>query len=141
MSRNYLPDSIYTICGEFTQDCNNCYNQKWSPIVNGIVHDSQRGKVFCPFGSGNSMNTPIFGEQIKYFNNANLIICAHGACMANMFFCKEGTTIIEVTCGKHWPFFDKLSNILNLNHIKCHENNFDSIIKYIRTNIDLLEVS
>ena len=73
MSRNYLPDSIYTICGEFTQDCNNCYNQKWSPIVNGIVHDSQRGKVFCPFGSGNSMNTPIFGEQIK-LNNKNLEI-------------------------------------------------------------------
>ena len=71
-----------------------------------------------------------FEEQIKYFNNAKLIICAHGAVMSNMFFCKEGTKIIEVTCGCSWPFFDKISSILNLNHIKCHENNFDSIIKY-----------
>jgi hypothetical protein len=72
-----------------------------------------------------------FKEQITYFNNAKLIICAHGAVMSNMFFCKEGTTIIEVTCGCNWSFFDKISNILNLNHIKCHTNSFDSIIKYI----------
>ena len=72
-----------------------------------------------------------FEEQIKYFNNAKLIICAHGAVMSNMFFCKEGTKIIEVTCGCNYPFFDKISNILNLNHIKCHKNNVDDIIKYI----------
>jgi len=72
-----------------------------------------------------------FEEQIKYFNNAKLIICAHGAVMSNMFFCKEGTKIIEVTCSCSWPFFDTISEILKLNHIKCHENNFDSIKKYI----------
>lgn len=72
-----------------------------------------------------------FEEQVKYFNNTKLIICAHGAVMSNMFFCKEGTKIIEVTCGCSWPFFDKISNILNLNHIKCCENSFDNIIKYI----------
>ncbi len=72
-----------------------------------------------------------FKEQIKYFNNAKIIICAHGAVMSNMFFCKKGTTIIEVTCDKIWGFFDKISNILNLKHIKCKENNFVSIIKCI----------
>jgi hypothetical protein len=72
-----------------------------------------------------------FEEQIKYFNNAKLIICAHGAVMSNMFFCKEETKIIEVTCSCSYPFFDKISNILNLNHIKCHKNNVDNIIKYI----------
>ena len=40
-----------------------------------------------------------FEEQVLYFNNAKLIICAHRAVMSNMFFCKKGTTIIEVTCG------------------------------------------
>ena len=73
-----------------------------------------------------------FEEQVKYFNNAKLIICAHGAVMSNMFFCKEGTQIIEVTCNCSWAFFDKISKILKLNHIKCHENNFDSIIKCIQ---------
>jgi hypothetical protein len=72
-----------------------------------------------------------FEEQIKYFNNAKLIICAHGAVMSNMFFCKEGTTIIEVTCGCRWEFFDNISKILKLKHIKCHENNIDKIIKCI----------
>ncbi len=72
-----------------------------------------------------------FEEQIKYFNNAKLIICAHGAVMSNMFFCKEGTKIIEVTCNTKWEFFDKISNILKLNHIKCNKNNFENIIKLI----------
>jgi hypothetical protein len=72
-----------------------------------------------------------FEEQVKYFNNAKLIICAHGAVMSNMFFCKEKTKIIEVTCGTLYPFFDKISNILNLHHIKCHENKFNNIIKII----------
>jgi hypothetical protein len=72
-----------------------------------------------------------FEEQIKYFNNAKLIICAHGAVMSNMFFCKENTKIIEVTCDCKWDFFDKISTILKLNHIKCHKNKFDRIIQYI----------
>jgi len=68
-----------------------------------------------------------FEEQVKHFNNARLIICAHGAVLSNMLFCKEKTKIIEVTCGKKWEFFDIISNILKLNHLKCHENNFNDI--------------
>lgn len=68
-----------------------------------------------------------FKEQLKYFNNAKIIICAHGAVMSNMFFCKKNATIIEITCNTKWIFFDKLSNILSLNHIKINDNNFISI--------------
>lgn len=74
-----------------------------------------------------------FEEQIKYFNNAKLIICAHGAVMSNMFFCKEKTKIIEVTCGSKFLFFDKISNILKLNHIKCFKNDKNDIIKCIES--------
>ena len=63
-----------------------------------------------------------FEEQIKYFNNAKIILCAHGACMSNMFFCKENTKIVEVTCNKKWPFFDKISSNLDLIHYKCDNN-------------------
>ena len=62
-NKNYLPDSIYTICGENTQDCGVCENKLYSNVVSGMVHDSQRGKVFCPFGMGESMNQPIYGDQ------------------------------------------------------------------------------
>ena len=51
-----------------------------------------------------------------------------------MFFCKEGTTIIEVTCNNNWIFFDKLSEILKLKHIKCNKNTFDEIINCININ-------
>ena len=61
--RSYLPDSIYTICGEYTQDCGICDNNVYSKVVSGMVHDSQRGKVFCPFGMGESMNQPIYADQ------------------------------------------------------------------------------
>ena len=72
-----------------------------------------------------------FKEQVIFFNNAKLIICAHGAGMSNMFFCKEGAKVIEVTCDSKWGFFDNISTTLNLNHVKCHKNNFDDIISFI----------
>ena len=72
-----------------------------------------------------------FEEQVRYFNNAKTIICAHGAVMSNMFFCKEGTTIFEITCGVKWVFFDVISDILKLNHIKCHRNEFGNIKKIL----------
>ena len=70
---NYLPDSIYTICGENTKDCKICSNNLYSPIVNSIVHDTQRGKVFCPFGMGESMNKTIYGDQ-KILNNDYILL-------------------------------------------------------------------
>ena len=75
-----------------------------------------------------------FKEQVLYFNNAKMIICAHGAVMSNMFFCKEKTKIIEVTCNTNWPFFDKISSILILNHIKCINNNCYKVIECIENN-------
>lgn len=68
---NYLPDSIYTICGSFPEDCNVCSNVVWSPVVNGYVHDTQRGKVFCPFGKGESLNQTTFEDQ-GYLNVGNV---------------------------------------------------------------------
>ena len=65
---NYIPDSVYLVCGEITQDCGVCDNRVYSNVVNGYVHDTQRWKVFCPFGMGNSMNTPVFGDQ-SFINN------------------------------------------------------------------------
>jgi len=68
-TKDYIPDSVYTLCGEYTQDCNVCSNKIFSPIVNGFVHDTLRGKVMCPFGMGESMNQPIFGDQGILNNN------------------------------------------------------------------------
>jgi hypothetical protein len=69
-----------------------------------------------------------FKEQVNYFNNAKIIVCAHGAGMSNMLFCKKGTVIIEVTCDKIWRFFDDISTNLELLHYKCNKNNYFMII-------------
>ena len=61
--KTYLPDSIFMVCGEDTQECNVCSNVMYSPVVKGYVHDTLRGKVFCPFGAGESMNRTIYGDQ------------------------------------------------------------------------------
>lgn len=74
-----------------------------------------------------------FEQQIKYFKNADLIIAAHGAALSNMFFCKAKTKIIEVTCGRNWKFFDTISNVLKLQHIKCYKNKFNEIFQCIET--------
>jgi hypothetical protein len=82
-----------------------------------------------------------FEEQVKYFNNAKLIVCAHGACMANMFFCKEGTKIIEVVCNKRFPFFDVMSKILNLHHIKCNEIDPEKVLSFVEENTNVEEIT
>jgi hypothetical protein len=76
-----------------------------------------------------------FEQQVKYFNNAKFIICAHGAALSNLFFCKEKTTVIEVTCNANCWVFNSIAQILNLNHIRCFKNEFDEIISCIEKNL------
>ena len=69
--KDYLPDSTYNVCGEYPVVCDDiCSNVISSPVVNGYVHDTLRGKVFCPFGKGNSMNTSIYSDQ-EYITRLN----------------------------------------------------------------------
>jgi hypothetical protein len=75
-----------------------------------------------------------FEEQVKYFNNAKLIICAHGAGMSNLFFCKKQTKVIEVVCNKYWSFFDVITRINNIIHIIININKYEKIIKLIDAN-------
>ena len=80
-----------------------------------------------------------FEEQIRYFHSASFIICAHGAGMSNMFFCKSATTIFEVVCGREWEFFDVISKTLSLNHIKCHTNDINVIIPALNRLLKILK--
>ena len=66
---NYIPDSMYGECVNDTNVCTNCSNVVYSSRLNTLVHDSQRGKVFCPFGTGESMNQSIFVDQMNIVGN------------------------------------------------------------------------
>jgi hypothetical protein len=81
-----------------------------------------------------------FKDQVSYFYNAKIIVCAHGACMANLFFCQAGTSVIEVNAqtpedkrmgAGNYPFFDTICRVLNLNQHKIDRNNGFNLLKYI----------
>jgi hypothetical protein len=68
------------------------------------------------------METQPFEEQIKYFNNAKLIIMAHGAAMSSLIFCKPGiTTVMEVGIV-NYPWFNNCAKKLDLNHLKIQND-------------------
>ena len=63
-TKNYIPDFVYSsVCVEGGCD-DVCSNNVYSPVVNGYVHDPYNGKVFCPFGKGQSMNQSIMSDQL-----------------------------------------------------------------------------
>ena len=69
-----------------------------------------------------------FKTQVQYFYHAKLIVCAHGAAMSNLLFCRENvSTVLEVVCDAKWEFFDRITNILNIKHVKCNQNSVSNI--------------
>ena len=65
--KEYLPDSIYLTCGS-SEECGVCKNEIFSNNLNGMVHDPLIGKVFCPFGMGETMNKNTFSDQMSLYS-------------------------------------------------------------------------
>ena len=59
-----------------------------------------------------------FQNQIYLFNNAKVIIGAHGAAFANLSFCKANTKVIEFKTNTHPSLVDK--RISKINNLKFH---------------------
>ena len=59
---NVIPDSYYMTCGD-NRHCDVCSNVVWNPQLNTYIHDTLRGKVFCPFGMGDTLNQHIYNDQ------------------------------------------------------------------------------
>ena len=58
-----------------------------------------------------------FFEQIYLFNNAKIIIGAHGAAFTNLVFCKPDTKVIEIRLATQKYYnYERISQINNLNH-------------------------
>ena len=60
-----------------------------------------------------------FTEQIYLFNNAKIVIGAHGAALTNLVFCKPDTDIIEIKPLEH----PSISNYTNNNYKRISEIN------------------
>ena len=58
-----------------------------------------------------------FLEEIYLFKNSNYVVGAHGAGLANLTFCKQGTKVIEIRAKNHSnSLYSKLSEINNLDY-------------------------
>ena len=73
--KNYLPDSVWSLClqGDSQSQLSNvcqqiAQNQIYSPVVQGMVTDTLRGKTWAPFGMGNSSQRSIQGDQEYLYN-------------------------------------------------------------------------
>ena len=100
-----------------------------------IVEEHLKKKYKYKFNSIILENMP-FVEQVKYFSNAKIIICFHGACMANLLFCKKNVTkIIEIARNQNKNKYTFVSSvipkILNLQHNICYKNNPVDVINFV----------
>lgn len=58
-----------------------------------------------------------FAEQAKLFASAKAIVSPHGAGLANLMFCREGTGVLEIFAGGYVkPTFHNLANKSGLDH-------------------------
>ena len=64
LKKDYTPDFIYNDCRAMPSGCTVCNNMVYSNFLDGYVHDTERGKVFCPFGKGESLNQSIYAPQL-----------------------------------------------------------------------------
>ena len=67
-------------------------------------------------------------QQMKIISNANIIISPYGSNLSNIFFCKQGTKIIEIGPNFDKPYeinisnrYKQLSNISELVYFKINE--------------------
>ncbi|WP_415295123.1 glycosyltransferase family 61 protein [Candidatus Pelagibacter sp. Uisw_113] len=71
-----------------------------------------------------------FNEQVSLFNNADIIIGAHGAGLTNIIFANPGTKIIEIQPRRQFnEFFTKISKVNKLNYNRI-------VSKDLKLNID-----
>lgn len=57
-----------------------------------------------------------FLEQVRIFRDAEYVVAAHGAGMANIVFCKPGVNVVEMFPSETKYTYYKISQLLNLNY-------------------------
>ena len=83
-----------------------------------------------------------FGDQVKIFNNAEIIIGLHGAAFANLCFCKPGTKVVELRSNTGGKMIENIALINDLIHksISCVPREYEyNQSGHINVSIDLLK--
>ena len=96
---------------ELSLEFNHCQIQNDNEVFNFL-----KEKGFSKYRVGELS----FFEQIYLFNNAKIIIGAHGSAFTNLAFCKPGAKIIEVRSLIYKNYqqnnYKRISQVNNLNY-------------------------
>jgi Glycosyltransferase 61 len=80
-----------------------------------------------------------FEQQVQLFRQADCIVAAHGAGLANIIF-SEAATIIEIFAGEIFPCYFQLSKTLGLNYcyLQCNNEQLTGRDKDLMVDVALL---
>jgi capsular polysaccharide biosynthesis protein len=121
VSRNFLKFKKKTTCNKkIFIDRSESINKYCQIINNDEVINYLKNLGFSIHKTGQMS----FFEQIYLFNNANVIIGAHGAAFTNLVFCKPKTKIIEIIPKLHPSTVNKkISKVKKLNYFRLLTKN------------------
>ena len=83
-----------------------------------------------------------FSDQVKIFNNAEIVIGLHGAAFANLCFCKPGTKVFELGTATSGKMIENMAVINGLIHktISCVPREYEyNQSGHINVSMDLLK--
>ena len=80
-----------------------------------------------------------FKDQVKIFNNAEIIIGLHGGGFANLCFCKTGTKVVELQNSTYGKVIENLAkaNELNYKSINCELSEYKGYNQFGHINVSI----
>jgi capsular polysaccharide biosynthesis protein len=83
-----------------------------------VINESELTSMLDEYGFKKvELGSMSFAEQVSLFASAKVIIGPHGAGLANLVFCKKGTTVIELFAEDYvFPLYYDLANKVELNY-------------------------
>jgi len=80
-----------------------------------------------------------FSDQVKIFNNAEIIVGLHGAGFANLCFCRPGTKIVELKSNTAGKVIENLAitNGLIYKMISCEPIKFKTNTQFGHINVSI----
>ncbi|MBI2352877.1 glycosyltransferase family 61 protein [Candidatus Dependentiae bacterium] len=97
-----------------------------------MLNEDQIFALFEPMGFVRVLMSQLtFLEQVALFQNAQIVVAAHGSCLTNLVFCNQGTKVIEIFQNQFDSGFWQLSDQLQLQHycLKTQEDMVDCSFK------------
>ena len=108
--------------------CEKVFISRADSGIRKIMNEDEIFKLFEPYG----FKRYVLGgmsiiEQVALFNQAKIIVAAHGSSLVNLIFCNPGTKVIEIFQKRSDSSFYYLSQIKNLDYQYIKTDVFENI--------------